>query len=167
MQLLFVRDHKLRVPYYPFCTLSTSSIVISRVTDARLGWAGLPTVKTLATNAVSLCAAGHPQSDGCDAAPKSRSREASLQGAATSCDGKRVCAGCALDPPKAHISTSEWSKKGVGLGARCRECVANGTEPGHMAIAVRRSFSSTQAVLDKGNPFASGTFRLVAMHQNV
>jgi hypothetical protein len=31
-----------------------------------------------------------------------------------------------------------------------------------MAIAVRRSFSSTQAVLDKGNPFASGTFRLVA-----
>ena len=50
----------------------------------------------------------------------------------------------------------------MGLGARYRECVADGTDPGHMAIAVRRSFSSTQAVLDKGNPFASGTFRLVA-----
>jgi hypothetical protein len=78
------------------------------------------------------------------------------------CYGKRVCAGCALDLPKANFSTSQWNKKGVGLGARCRDCVANGTDPGHMAIAVRRSFSSTQAVLDKGNPFASGTFRLVA-----
>ena len=79
-----------------------------------------------------------------------------------SSDGKRVCAGCALDLPKAYFSTSQWSKKGVGLGARCRDCVVNCRDPGHMAIAVRRSFSSTQAVLDKGNPFASGTFRLVA-----
>lgn len=75
--------------------------------------------------------------------------------------GYRVCSGCATDLPRAEFSSTQWSK-GVGLGSRCRPCVAHNVDPGSAVARVRRTFDSTDGVLDKGNPFASGTFRLVA-----
>ena len=76
--------------------------------------------------------------------------------------GHRVCAACSLDLPRSDFSRNQWSSKGTSNGSRCISCVAEGRSAAPELLPTARLNSATSAVLDKGNPFASGTFRLVA-----
>lgn len=76
--------------------------------------------------------------------------------------GHRVCAACSQDLPRSAFSRNQWSSKGTSGGSRCSDCVAGGFTAAAESLPAARVNACSRAVLDKGNPFAAGTFRLVA-----
>ena len=76
---------------------------------------------------------------------------------------KRACAACGKVFPQEEFSNNQW-RKGIGL-SRCRFCVAGVEPPDPARPSSARRSESNAASFDSysmDNPFASGSFRLVA-----